>query len=95
MLPEHEQAAGARSQADPKTLAQMATRAELRQPGVLQRTFGGMGGMGIGGLMAGSLLSSIAGGFIGSMIAQQFFHDHSASSDISGNDLSQELGSTD
>lgn len=94
-LPEHEQAAGARSQADPKTLAQMATRAELRQPGILQRTFGGMGGMGIGGLMAGSLLSSIAGGFIGSMIAQQFFDEHSVSSDVANNELSQEPGSTD
>ena len=95
MLPEHEQAAGARSQADSKTLAQMATRAELRQPGILQRTFGGMGGMGMGGLMAGSLLSSIAGGFIGSMIAQQFFDEHSVSSDVPGHELSQEPGSTE
>jgi hypothetical protein len=95
MLPKHEQAAGAQSQPDPKTLAQMATRAELRQPGILQRTFGGMGGMSIGGLMAGSLLSSIAGGFIGSMIAQQFFDEHSVSSDGPGHELSQELGSTE
>ena len=92
-LPEHEQAAGARSQADPKTLAQMATRAELRQPGILQRTFGGMGGMSLGSLMAGSLLSSIAGGFIGSMIAQQFFEEHP--SDVAGHELSQEPGSRD
>ena len=83
-LPEHEQAAGARSQADPKTLAQMATRAELRQPGILQRPIGGMGG---------SLLSSIAGGFIGSMIAQQFFEEHP--SDVAGHELSQEPGSRD
>src|SRR5690349_19695971 len=33
---------------DPQTLARMATRAELRQPGTLERTFGGMGGGGIG-----------------------------------------------
>jgi hypothetical protein len=61
---------------DPQALARLATRAEMRQPGTLERTFGGMGGggIGMGGLMAGSFLSSFAGVMLGSLIAQQFFH---------------------
>src|SRR5260370_36557233 len=43
-LPASERA-GAPTQADPQSLARLATRAELRQPGILERTFGG-GGMG-------------------------------------------------
>ncbi len=53
-------------QDDPKTLARMATRAEIRQPGTLERAFDGRG-------MGGSLLSSVAGAFIGSAIAHQLF----------------------
>ena len=76
-LPEHERAAGVGSDDDPRSLARMATRAEMRQPGTLQRAFGGMGGAGIGlgGLMAGSFLSTIAGVVIGTAIADQFFGD--------------------
>jgi hypothetical protein len=60
---------------DPKTLARLATRAEMRQPGTMERTFGrgGMGGMGMGGMMAGTIFSSLVAGFVGSMIANQFF----------------------
>jgi hypothetical protein len=47
---------------DPQSLARMATRTELRQPGTLERTFGGMSPT---GLMAGSFLSTIAGVVIG------------------------------
>lgn len=71
-----ERAAGMGTQDDPQSLARLATRAEMRQPGTLERTFGGMGiggGMGMGGLMAGSFFSSMAGMFVGSMIANQFF----------------------
>jgi hypothetical protein len=60
---------------DPRSLARLATRAEVRQPGTLERTFGGMRGPGFGGLMAGTFLSSLAGTVIGSMIAQHFFAD--------------------
>lgn len=64
---------------DPQSLARMATRAEMRQPGTLERTFSGVGGggMGMGGMGMGSLfLTSMAGMFVGSMIANQFFgHD--------------------
>jgi hypothetical protein len=52
----------------PQTLARLATRAEMRQPGTLERAFGG-GGM--GGMFAGSLLGSIAGTFIGTAIAHE------------------------
>src|SRR3954453_14681573 len=46
---------------DPQSLARMATRAELRQPGTLERTFGGGYPGGFGGLMAGNFFSTIAG----------------------------------
>lgn len=72
---------------DPQTLARLATRAEVRQPGFLERTFGGVGmgvpvmgggmmgggGIGMGGIIAGSLLSSVAGSLIGGAIAHSFF----------------------
>jgi hypothetical protein len=61
---------------DPASLARLATRAEVRQPGTIERLLGGAGGRGgpgLGGFMAGTLLSSLAGTVIGSMIAQQFF----------------------
>ena len=45
----------------------------MRQPGSTERMFGQAGGASLGGVMAGSLLSSIAGAVIGSMIARQFF----------------------
>lgn len=53
---------------DPRAMARVATRAEIRQPGVMERTLGGAG-MGLGG----GLLSSFAAGFVGSMVAQSFF----------------------
>ena len=43
----------ASTQADPQSLARMATRAELRQPGTLERALGGRG-MGMGGMFAGT-----------------------------------------
>ena len=59
---------------DPRSLARMATRAEMRQPGTMERALGGRGGgMGVGGLIAGSLLASVAGAFIGTAIADAFF----------------------
>ncbi|HKG26524.1 MAG TPA: hypothetical protein VKB09_12810 [Thermomicrobiales bacterium] len=66
---------------DPRSLARMATRAEMRRPGTLERTFGGMSpagmGVGLGGLMAGSFLSSIAGVVLGTAIADAIFDDGS------------------
>lgn len=62
---------------DPQSLARLATRAEIRKPGTLERSFSGMGarGSGIGGMLAGSFLGSMAGVVIGSAIAQSFFSD--------------------
>jgi hypothetical protein len=66
VVPAHEQA----TKDDPATLARVATRAEMRQPGTLERAFGSRG-PGMGAMIGASLLSSIAGAFIGTMIAQQ------------------------
>jgi hypothetical protein len=65
---------------DPQNLARMATRAEVRQPGTMERIFGGGGGSGpgMGAVIGGSLLTSLAGGFIGSAIADHFFNNTQA-----------------
>ena len=68
---------------DPRSLARMATRAEARQPGTLERRFGSMGGgmgmgagmPGMGTMLAGSFLSTIAGVMVGSAIADAFLGD--------------------
>lgn len=57
---------------DPRQMARAATRAEMQQPGYLQRTFGGRGyGMGGGmmGAFGGSLLGTVAGVVIGTAVA--------------------------
>ena len=104
-MPEAERAAAAGTlKDDPQSLARLATRAEVRQPGTLERSFNGMGGrmggMGMGGMMAGSFLASMAGVAIGSAIAQSFFADAGtdnvaagdAATDGSGGDASSEGG---
>ncbi len=63
---------GMSAQPDPQSLARLATRAEMRQPGTMERAFGG-GGLGMGGVFGSSLLGSIAGSVIGSAIAHQLF----------------------
>jgi len=66
---------------DARSLAQAATRSELRQPGTLERSLGGnafgggrggYGGPGLGGMFATSLLGSVAGYVIGSAIVSSF-----------------------
>jgi hypothetical protein len=54
---------------DPQSLARMATRAEMRQPGTIERTFAGVQGPGLGGMF----LSTVAGAFVGTAIASAFF----------------------
>ena len=45
----------------------------MRQPGTLERTWSGMpAGIGMGGLMMGNFMSTIAGVMVGSMIADAF-----------------------
>ena len=62
----------------PQALARMATRAEVRRPGTLEGLFGRMpaAAPGFSGIMASSLLGSIAGTVLGTMIAQHFLADH-------------------
>ena len=76
-IPAAERAQVEKAGASPEALAKVATRAEVRQPGSL------------GGMMAGSLLSSIAGAVIGSMIAQHFFSNTGA--DAGGVDSGQAM----
>jgi hypothetical protein len=92
-MPETERAAAARAGDSPQQLARLATRAEIRQPGVMERVFGGVraapgaaagAGMGMGGLLAGGFLSSMAGAVVGSMIAQHFFHNNPEASQLFG-----------
>jgi hypothetical protein len=73
---------------DPRSLARMATRAEMRNPGTMERTLGGGrgGGMGMGGMIAGTLLASVAGAFIGTAIADAFLDDEGAG-DAGGEDV--------
>lgn len=73
-VPESERA----TSSDPRSLARMATRAEMRQPGTMERTLGGgggRGGPGMGSMIAGTLLASVAGAFIGTAIADAMFDD--------------------
>lgn len=86
-VPEHERP-HAEGADDPRTLARMATRAEMREPGIMERLFGGIGGgygygmgpgmmggggPGLGSIIAGSFLGNIAANMVGSMIARHFF----------------------
>ena len=91
-VPAAERAMAEQGGATPQALARMATRAEIRQPGSL------------GSVMAGGLLSSIAGAVIGSMIARQFFADPGAdgaqeaaepSQDADAGDTDQAMGGGD
>ena len=59
---------------DPKSLARTATRAEMRDPGVLERTWSGPG-------LGSMFFATLAGSFIGSAIAQQFFFNDAAGAD--------------
>ncbi len=64
---------------DPQMLARYATRAEIRQPGALERALGTVptaGGTGFGRVLAGSLLGSMAGSVLGTAIAQHFLASH-------------------
>jgi len=69
VVPEHERAGGD----DPRSLARMATRAEVNRPGTVERAFAGGGGM-LGG-MGGPLLGSFAAAFAGSLVAQSLFSE--------------------
>lgn len=57
---------------DPASLARAATRAEVRQPGTIERAWGS-GGAGFG--LGSWFMTTLAASFIGTAIAQSFF-DH-------------------
>jgi hypothetical protein len=65
---------------DPRSLARMATRAEMRDPGTIERTFSRVQMPGLGGMF----LSTLAGAFVGTAIADAFFGGPDASSDAGG-----------
>jgi len=69
--------------AEPASLASSATRSELRNPGTMERSMGGGGGMGFGSMIASSLLGTVAGYVIGSALVSAFMPDPS-STDASG-----------
>lgn len=61
---------------DPASLARAATRAEIRQPGTIERAWGGGGG-GAGLGMGSWFMTTLAASFIGTAIAQSFFDNDS------------------
>ena len=68
---------------DPQSLARMATRAEMRQPGTMERTFGSVpSGPGMGGIF----LSTLAGAFVGTAIADAFFGNEMVANDAAAAD---------
>jgi hypothetical protein len=95
-VPATERASVEQSGANPQALARVATRAEIRQPGTMERMFGQAGGMSMGGLVAGTLLSSVAGTVLGSVIAREFFAGEGHGAGLGGaSQPGEETGSTD
>ncbi|MGY4857144.1 hypothetical protein [Cryobacterium sp. AP23] len=86
--------------AEPATLAKSATRAELRQPGTLDRAFGGdqagnRQGPGFGSMLGASLLGTVAGYVVGSALVSTFLPDAGGEADASadaGADANAESG---
>jgi hypothetical protein len=84
---------------DPREMARMATRAEMHHPGTMERTLGGRQGPGMGSMIAGTLLASVAGAFIGTAIADAFFDDDDDMSggeeDLAGGEEFADTGAED
>ncbi|MCU1475964.1 MAG: hypothetical protein JWQ64_657 [Subtercola sp.] len=91
-------AGDAPADASPNALARSATRSEIRQPGVLEKSFSGGGGagggIGFGGVFASSLLGSVAGYVIGSSIAQAFIPDSVGADAAAGDQPADTAGDT-
>uniref|UniRef100_A0A942T007 Uncharacterized protein n=1 Tax=Neobacillus citreus TaxID=2833578 RepID=A0A942T007_9BACI len=88
---------------DPRSLAQAATRSEIRQPGFMERSLGGVGGGAFGqrggpsfGRMVGaSILGTVAGYVIGSAIMSAFLPDPGSfdgGTDAAGDGGSEDTG---
>jgi hypothetical protein len=76
---------------DPGSLARMATRAEMREPGTLERTFGRMQGPGFGGMF----LSTLAGAFVGTAIAGAIFDDSEPAGEVDADGEAGDTGEAD
>jgi hypothetical protein len=66
---------------DPTSLARAATRAEIRQPGTIERAWGS-GGAGFG--LGSWFLTTLAASFVGTAIAQSFFDNDPAAAGDGG-----------
>jgi hypothetical protein len=75
LLPPYERDALAHAGTDPRALARLATRAEMREPGIMERMLGRWGSPGgVGGPSLGTgLLGGFLAGFAGSMLANQLY----------------------
>jgi len=73
---------------DPRSLARLATRAEMRQPGTMERTFGGAGVPGLGSMF----LATLAGAFVGSAIADSFFGESPQADAATGDEAAGDAG---
>lgn len=78
----------------PQDLARSATRAEMSNPGYLQNSFG-RPGMGMGGMVAGSMLGTVAGVLVGSMVANALLGGYASSPEAAeSGDSAQDVGDT-
>jgi hypothetical protein len=77
---------------EPATLARAATRAEMRQPGTLERSFQGPG---LGGMFASSLLGTVAGFVIGSALVSAFLPWDSGADGSAEADAADDPGADD
>jgi hypothetical protein len=74
---------------EPATLARAATRAEMRQPGSLERT---LQAPSFGSMLASSLIGTVAGYVIGSALVSAFLPWDSGTDDASGGGDQSEAG---
>jgi hypothetical protein len=85
---------------EPATLARAATRAELRQPGSLERSLSGStagitpGAPGFGSMLASSLLGTVAGYVVGSTLVSAFL-PWDAGYDAASGDGATDVSATD
>jgi len=89
---------------DPRSLAQAATRSEIRQPGFMERSLGGVRGVGgagarsgpsFGSMIGASILGTVAGYVIGSAIMSAFLPDPGSfdgGTDAAGDGGSEDTG---
>ncbi len=92
---------------EPATLARAATRAEMRQPGSLEKSLSGNsagvtpGGPGFGSMLASSMLGTVAGYVVGSALVSAFLpwdagYDSTASEGTDATDASSaDAGASD